>query len=240
MLHLFDLKKIIESLKYQSREYRMYRKARIWSNAELKKFAHLFTGRIINVSAWKDDDKEGKRYKEYFINASEYWISNIEGYKGLSGLENEIYLDLEEDLPQDLEEAFDVVYNHTTLEHVFNVHKAFDNLVKLTKDILILVVPFVQDQHESPSYGDYWRFTPQGIIKNLENRGMEVLYCSTNNFKNSAIYIFVIASKKPENWRNIIKRHVSNGRVCVTESLLWRLICGLKSLKNKIYGIINP
>ena len=219
-----------ERLKLQRREYKMYRKARIWSNNELKKFAHLFRGKIINVSAWKDEDKEGKRYKEYFINAKEYWISNIEGYMGWSGLENEIYLDLEKDLPKDLEESFDVVFNHTTLEHIFNVHKAFDNLVKLTRDILILVVPFVQDQHGSASYGDYWRFTPAGVIKNLEKRGMRVLYCSTTPYKNSATYIFIIVSKNPEKWYKIFKKNkLPKGKIPqIDDSLLWKMIRLLK------------
>jgi len=31
---------------------------RIWSNAELRKFAHLFSGSIVNVSGWIDKDKE--------------------------------------------------------------------------------------------------------------------------------------------------------------------------------------
>ena len=79
---------------------RKRRAPRIWSNKELSKFAGLFKGRVINVSGWKDEDKEGKRYKDYFSNALEYSISNIEGYMGLSGLDNELYLDLESELPK--------------------------------------------------------------------------------------------------------------------------------------------
>jgi len=72
-------------------EDRKFRIPRIWSNSELRKFAHLFTGKVINVSAWKDLDKEGNRYKNYFINASEYWISNYKPeFRGFQGdIENE-------------------------------------------------------------------------------------------------------------------------------------------------------
>ena len=39
---------------------RKFKVPRYWSNEELKKFAHLFKGSVINVSAWKDVDKQGK------------------------------------------------------------------------------------------------------------------------------------------------------------------------------------
>ena len=38
---------------------RKFRVPRIWSNKELKKFASLFSGEIINVSGWMDNDKQG-------------------------------------------------------------------------------------------------------------------------------------------------------------------------------------
>lgn len=226
---------IREYIKTCSREYRIARVPRKWSNKELKKFAHLFNGKIINVSAWRDEDKEGKKYKDYFINANEYYISNVEGYRGYSGLENEIYLNLEEDLSENLEEKFDVVFNHTTLEHILDISKAFDNLVKLTKDILILVVPYVQDQHESKDYGDYWRFTPLGIVKNLERRGMKVIYLSKTPYKNTSTYLFVIASKKPEKWYEKIENHIENGRVNQIDSghleMIYKI---LRFIKNKV------
>ena len=36
---------------------RKFRVARNWSNQEIKRFAPLFSGRVINVSAWNDEDK---------------------------------------------------------------------------------------------------------------------------------------------------------------------------------------
>ena len=56
-----------------------YRRARIWSNKELKKIAPKFSGDVINVSGWVDEDKEGKIYREYFVNANTYTISNLGG-----------------------------------------------------------------------------------------------------------------------------------------------------------------
>ena len=39
---------------------------RRWSNTELRRFAHLFGGPAVNVSAWQDRDKEGGFYRQYF------------------------------------------------------------------------------------------------------------------------------------------------------------------------------
>ena len=50
---------------------------REWSNDELKKFAHLFKGDIVNVSAWKDEDKEEGFYRQYFDRAKSYKITNL-------------------------------------------------------------------------------------------------------------------------------------------------------------------
>ena len=49
-------------------KYRILRLTRIWSNQELRKFSHLFRGKVINVSGWKDCDKEGHIYRDYFSN----------------------------------------------------------------------------------------------------------------------------------------------------------------------------
>lgn len=191
---------------------KIHKVPRYWSNNELAKFAHLFKGKVVNVSAWKDQDKQGKRYKDYFTNATEYFITNYKsGMRGISNLENEIFLNLAEKLPDELKFAFDVVFNHTTLEHIYNFHSALDTLVEMTKDIIILVVPFIQQVHVIPEingkynveYGDFWRFTPQAIERLLLNRGMKIAFLSFNTNKRASVYIFCIATKNPEQWENI-------------------------------------
>jgi len=113
---------------------RKYRLPRIWSNQELKKFAHLFSGEIVNVSAWEDKDKEGGHYKNYFINANKYYLTNYKTKaRGFQGYENEFYLDLKKDLDKSLINRFDVVFNHTALEHIYDIRKAFRNLCLLSK-----------------------------------------------------------------------------------------------------------
>jgi hypothetical protein len=182
---------------------RRFRTPRIWSNDELKKFAYLFKGDIINVSGWTDEDKEGDYYSNYFINAISYTISNYDKEKkGMQGLENEIYLDLEKNLAEELVKRFDVVFNHTTLEHIYNTKKAFENLCTCSRDIVILVVPFMQQNH-GRGYGDYWRFSPLAIKELFEKNKFKLIYLSANNHNNASVYLFAIGSINPERWKNI-------------------------------------
>jgi len=184
---------------------RKSRVPRIWSNKVLKKHAKLFSGSIVNVSGWKDLDKQGKRYRDYFKNANKYSISNYEtDARGFQGdLENEFFLDLEKELPKKLKAKFDVVFNHTTLEHIFHINKAFSNLCEMSKDIVILVVPFMQEQHAE--YGDYWRFTPMTIKRLFESNNMRTIYMDYNDQSSSSIYLYAIGSKNPKKWISIIR-----------------------------------
>lgn len=182
---------------------RKFRVPRRWSNLELRRIAPLPSGKIVNVSAWKDEDKEGGRYRDYFSNATEYWITNFESNaRGFQGnLENEIFLDLTQPLDAGLHDAFDVVFNHTVLEHVFDVHAAFANLCRMTQDLAIIVVPFLQEEHGD--YGDFWRFTPQAIDRLFRLNGMSTLYLSYNEDRDASIYVFGVASKHSDRWQAI-------------------------------------
>lgn len=178
---------------------RKSRLPRLWSNAELARFAPLFTGDVVNVSAWKDSDKNGRTYRSYFMNCKSYFLTNYRTEAmGFQGAENEIFLDLTAPLPPDLAGRYDVAFNHTVLEHVFEIDTAFANLCRLSSDIVIVVVPFVQQMHSD--YGDYWRFTPTCVQKLFEKNGLKVLYSSFNSHMDSSVYVFAIASRYPERW----------------------------------------
>src|SRR4051812_33827701 len=97
---------------------RKARLARLWSNEQLAAVAPLFHGDVVNVSAWTDDDKQDSSYRSYFTNASSYTITNHPTMpRGLQH-PDDVALDLCEQLPPHLREAFDVVFNHTVLEHI--------------------------------------------------------------------------------------------------------------------------
>ena len=204
-----------------------FRKARNWSNNQLKIFAPLFEGDVVNVSGWQDLDKQGDSYKSYFKNCKNYWITNYKSEaRGFQGdLENEYYLDLEA-RSNKINRTFDCVFNHTVLEHVFEVQTAFQNLCSLSEDIVILVVPFLQEQHAD--YGDYWRFTPMAIERLFKKNKMQLLYLNYNDEHSASIYLFAIASKKFDNWRRITE--TSGNKVSKIDSIR----VGTKIIKNNL------
>lgn len=208
-----------------------FRVPRIWSNRELKKFAGLFDGRVVNVSAWKDIDKEGRKYRDYFENANEYWITNYKaearGFQG--GQDNELYLDLSVPLDEGFP-VFDVVFNHTVLEHIFELDVAFQNICRLSKDIVILVVPFLQEQHAD--YGDYWRFTPQAIDKLFIKNEFEALYISANNHPDASIYVFAVVSRFPQKWARVATMDGNLVNVIYSEDGM----IGRRVIENGIFG----
>ena len=207
-----------------------FRVPRVWSNRELEKFGHLFSGKGVNVSGWKDIDKEGKKYRDYFSNISEYWITNYKSEaRGFQGdQENEIFLDLEEDLDESMHGKFDVVFNHTVLEHIFDVNKAFENLCKLSNDIVIVVVPFLQEQHAE--YGDYWRFTPLAVEKLFQQNSMEMIYINYNDASDDSIYIFAIGTKDKNKWNKIQTESANQIKV------INKFMLGTKVIKNSIFN----
>lgn len=192
---------------------RYFRVARLWSNRELQRIAEHCYGDVINVSAWNDLDKNGRSYESYFTNANNYFKSNYDDFRGLQGNKNEFYLNLEQELDSRLIDKYDVVLNHTTLEHIYDFQTAFKNLALMSKDLLIIVVPFSQINHGN-KIPDYWRFTPQSMKKLFEANNLEVVYSSANNFFNSGIYLFFIGSKIPSNWEQILNsKNISNNNL---------------------------
>lgn len=187
---------------------RKYRLARIWSNQELDRFAPLFEGDIVNVSGWQDVDKQGRHYSDYFKSARSYTITNYKSEaRGFQGMPGEIFLDLIQPLPAELRDRFDVVFNHTVLEHIYEVHAAFRNLCAMSKDVVVLVVPFLQPMHSN--YGDYWRFSPMAVQRLFAENGLKLMYCSFNRQPQASIYLFAIAAKHPERWQGRIPEQTS-------------------------------
>jgi SAM-dependent methyltransferase len=67
--------------------------------------------------------------------------------------------------------AFDVIYSNNVFEHLRKPWIAAQNILGLLKKegICVTVVPFAQRYHEDP--GDYFRYTPAGIISLFEDLG---------------------------------------------------------------------
>ena len=201
---------------------------RIWSNKELEYLAGSFYGNVVNVSAAEDSDKNGRKYEEYFPLASSYSITNFGfGEDGGGDIPNEKILDIS--VPYDGSIGqFDVVFNHTVIEHIPSVDMAIDNLCRLSTDIVITVVPFIQMFHgRIGSYTDYWRYTPQALINEFEKRGFSTVYISWNEHcPIMNVYILHIASKCPEDhlekFRSVRLPIVNeNGPGVVISNLIW-------------------
>jgi hypothetical protein len=194
-------------LGYRSYHHRHFRDARTWSNREIRRFAGLYDGDVINVSAWEDKDKEGGVYRDYFASCRSYYISNFGTDQGVvQGAGNEFVLDLEKPLAPELRERFELVFNHTTLEHVFDFREAFANLCGMSSDSVMIVVPWLQKLHAT--YGDYWRFSPQAVAKLFEHQGFTTVHLSWTETPRTAVYVFAIATRHPERWAGKIGRPV--------------------------------
>jgi hypothetical protein len=180
---------------------RAFRTARLWSNRELQRIAPAFTGDVVNVSGWDDRDKAGRKYREYFTQATTYSLTNYAGERGLQQQPNEHFLDLTQPLPEELHQRFDVVFNHTTLEHIFEVRTAFRHLCEMSRDVVMVVVPFAQVQHENGSFGDFWRFTPTCLRHLYAENQLQVIYEAENRDVNAATYLLFAGARHPERWQ---------------------------------------
>ncbi len=173
-----------------------FRSPRHWSNIILKEISPLFTGKILNVSANYDEDKEGLKYREYFTSAAHYELSNYQEVPD-SGLPSDCQLNLNDPNGASLLAKYDTTLCHTVLEHVYDIKTALANIANLTKSFTIIVVPFLQVHHTS--YGDYWRFSHEGINGLLSEQGFVPCFTSWNAGSNS-IYILTVAVKNKENY----------------------------------------
>ncbi len=182
---------------------------RVFSNITLRQYAKYFSGDIINVSGWDDRDSEGDFYQNYFSKRGRYTVSNVgisdKGFGSLKGKNiEEIEIDLETPLPKNCDRAYDVVFNHTTLEHIFDFDTAFKNLCEMSRDAVIIVVPLLQQIHIAGSFGDYWRPTTLALMKQFKKNGLTPLVIATNDQPFYPVYCFAIAVRDPKKYEGAI------------------------------------
>ncbi|MBL8490685.1 MAG: hypothetical protein JNM82_07900 [Rhodocyclaceae bacterium] len=176
---------------------------REWSNAELRRLAPLYDGEVINVSGWRDEDKAGGSYRDYFTRAASYAVSNYSGDRGTANGIDGIFLDLEGETPPELARRFQVAFNHTTLEHIYDIRRAVAGICALSHDTAILVTPFLQAVHYiEGSFGDWWRPTPACMARLLEEQGFTTVYQACNDNPWHMVYVITVATRQPEKYRD--------------------------------------
>ena len=131
---------------------------RVESNVILREWCADVHGAVLSVGSGGDIDKEGRRYRDYFLQAKSYITSDLPTVPGC-----DISLDLRR-VPAGYWETFDAVFCSGVLEHVDDTEAAVEGIWRLLKPsgVLLLGVPFKQPIHRAP--GDYWRFTEFGAM----------------------------------------------------------------------------
>ena len=175
---------------------------RSWSNSRLRFIAESLPRfeNALNVSGNLDSDKEGHLY-QYYFKTEKYNISSYSNDKSYSNPQNQIIIDLDEDKSKIAKEHFqkyDLVFNHTVLEHVKNPFQAFSNLEYLLapNGILISVVPFIYKFHYSnEDFGDFWRYTPHTIDLLHKHSNLFINLLEVGPLKGHEKYLISVASR---------------------------------------------
>lgn len=193
------------------------REARIWSNEIVRKIAPHVTGDVVNISAWRDQDKEGSSYRKYFTNANSYSTTNFQGWRGEDGITDH-ELDLLKPAPVELREKFDVVYNHTTLEHVYDFVRALDTMNEMARDAILIVVPWMQHLH-GPDDSDFWRFSPYAMRRLFNERGFDIVVEAAGPDRAKVVYLTYFASRRAAYWEERLSSF-GNDAVTIAERAL--------------------
>jgi hypothetical protein len=186
---------------------------RAFVNSLFRTYGPIFSGKVINVSGWDDRDGEGGTYRTYFPNISDYTISNapniqkgVGSVRATEGEHKEIAIDLDLPIPNELQRTFDVVFNISTLEHVFAIDQGFEDLCTLSRDAVLLSIPVIQQVHIAESYGDYWRMTTLGIARKFLEHGFTPLVIAANDQPFAPVYCFALAVRDPDKYRGVIDK----------------------------------
>jgi SAM-dependent methyltransferase len=142
-----------------SRPSRGRRESNVW----LRKQCEDIQGKVLSIGSENDTDREGDCYRNYFVNASSYETSEVEG-----GINCDHTLDVRA-MPELEGASYDCVFCSGVLEHVDDYNAGLSEITRILKPggILLLGLPFRQATHMAPN--DFWRFTEYGIRHLLKN-----------------------------------------------------------------------
>jgi hypothetical protein len=175
-----------------------FREPRLWSNKKLRMYAKHEGGIVINLSAGDDCDKDGDLYRNYFTSCESYSTTNysLGSYRGLRD-DDSYECNLEEDDNKLVASGLkaDLIFCHTVLEHIYNVEAAFKTISNLSRESVVIIVPFSQTYHPSNSFDDFWRFTPAILVRKFRELGFNSFYHDCNYKSSKSIYVYFHARR---------------------------------------------
>jgi SAM-dependent methyltransferase len=80
-----------------------------------------------------------------------------------------------QDLRNVADATFDIAVLDQTLEHIAHPERALSEVRRVLKagGIAVVTTPFLVPVHTGPNYGDYYRWTPQGLAVTLDRTGFD-------------------------------------------------------------------
>jgi SAM-dependent methyltransferase len=141
-----------------------------------------------DLSAWLSTrDWSGKVVAE-FGGTNEILRHFIRGaeYRCLSYPEHDL-----QDLRGVADGTFDLAILDQTLEHIAHPERALSEVRRILKPsgIAIVTTPFLVPVHEGAGYGDYYRWTPQGLSVMMDRTGFETRVRGWGGRKAAAVLI---------------------------------------------------
>ncbi len=138
---------------------------RIESNTIIREWAKRVTGDVLSIGSAGDSDKQGGKYKDYFIRAKTYITSDVERTNDCDLTLDVRYMPLIRDC------SFNGLFCSGVLEHVDDYMSAIKEMWRVLRPdgVLLLGVPFMQPEHRAPN--DFKRWTQHGIRYDLTRMG---------------------------------------------------------------------
>lgn len=78
----------------------------------------------------------------------------------------------------------------------------------MSRDVVVLIVPVLQQIHFNEGYGDYNRLTTMGVVKSFEENGFETIVLQTNEQQFAPIYCLAIAVRGNSKYKQIFEKNV--------------------------------
>src|SRR5262245_65463279 len=96
-----------------------------------------------------------------------------------------------QDLSNVADATFDLAVLDQTLEHIAHPERALAEVRRVLRSggIAVVTTPFLVPVHEGPNYGDYYRWTPQGLAVMMDRAGFDAKVRGWGGRKAAAVLV---------------------------------------------------